>query len=473
MPIGAVNINLNSHNRTRFKTKNMSSAKFNQYAQDSFQSNAIKNNSNISFKGLVLKPNLFKEVAARAENFKLGTQDPAWLKLIARQEPLYERETTIILDEFSRDYNRGIFSDAYKTLRDKTQVFIHPSDLITNRMLHSTYVGSSTGFSAEFMGMNPKLSLTTGTLHDIGQPPFAHDGEVCINNLMKENRIASDFWQGEFWHEKNGLRVVDDIATLVDPQGYHKNLNLTYAVRDGIISHCGEVDENGLMPRKDYMDLRLINKDNRRQAFTWEGCNTKIHDKICYIGTDIEDALKLKFLPPEKKKELVQQVEDLVKSNFKDVNNTVLMNHFSTNLCLHSNPENGLRFSQDTFQLMNTVKKSNYADIYNPIKKAQVPYINDVLSTIFVKLSDLYQGKQTLMKLDGKKKPDVISNFREWLVKYSNAAIKEREEKKYANKILYTNIEDENNYKLSIIDYISGMTDGFAKKSFEELTSIG
>lgn len=55
-----------------------------------------------------------------------------------------------------------------------------------------------------------------------------------------------------FWHEKNGLYFVDNVELLEDNEGYKQNLNLTYAVRDGIISHCGEIDENAIVPRRFY-----------------------------------------------------------------------------------------------------------------------------------------------------------------------------------------------------------------------------
>ena len=75
-----------------------------------------------------------------------------------------------------------------------------------------------------------------------------------------------------------------------------KNLNLTYAVRDGIISHCGEVDENGLKPRSELIDLDTFNSPGQYQPATWEGCVVKLADKIAYVGRDIEDAINLGFL---------------------------------------------------------------------------------------------------------------------------------------------------------------------------------
>ena len=58
-----------------------------------------------------------------------------------------------------------------------------------------------------------------------------------------------------FWHEKNGIVLADYFELVVGSKGLNQQLNLTYAVRDGIISHCGEVDDNGLKPRDKFVNL--------------------------------------------------------------------------------------------------------------------------------------------------------------------------------------------------------------------------
>lgn len=67
-------------------------------------------------------------------------------------------------------------------------------------------------------------------------------------------------------------------------------------MRDGIISHCGEIDENGVRPRDNYIDLYSLTEPNQAQPYTWEACVVKIAGKIAYLGRDIEDALEQKFL---------------------------------------------------------------------------------------------------------------------------------------------------------------------------------
>lgn len=74
--------------------------------------------------------------------------------------------------------------------------------------------------------------------------------------------------------------------------------------------------------------------------------------------------------------------------------------------------------------------------------------------------------------------PEMLSYFLDWLLKYSNLRNKKNIKDKYSvkirryeNNIIY-NIENENDYIRAIIDYISGMTDSFAIKVFNELTSF-
>src|SRR5699024_9836412 len=163
-----------------------------------------------------------------------------------------------------------------------------------------------------------------------------------------------------FWHEKNGLYFVDNVELLEDNEGYKQNLNLTYAVRDGIISHCGEIDENAIVPREDFIDLTEYQFPNQFAPYTWEGCVVKISDKISYIGRDIEDAISLRILD-----EHLEELHSLLghKDNIKNnmiINNTVIINNLIYDLCNNSSPEKGLCFSDTSLELMNKIKEFNY-----------------------------------------------------------------------------------------------------------------
>ena len=102
------------------------------------------------------------------------------------------------------------------------------------------------------MGLNVELTRAIAIAHDIGHSPFGHQGEKILSEISKRDLGKT------FWHEKNGLEFVDKIELLEDKSKNMQNLNLTYAVRDGIISHCGEIDENKLKPRDEYIDSTYV-----------------------------------------------------------------------------------------------------------------------------------------------------------------------------------------------------------------------
>ena len=214
--------------------------------------------------------NSFKDLAANENN-------PKWNNMIKREKELYSRNNDI-RSEFERDYTRIIHSNAYKRMKHKTQVFFSPeSDHICTRIEHVTHVESISYTIANYLGLNTELTKAIATAHDIGHSPFGHQGEKILSEISKR-----DIGIG-FWHEKNGVTAVDKIELLQDNHGVMKNLNLTYAVRDGIISHCGEIDENNLKPREEAINLDDYIAPNQFAPYTWEGCVVKIADKISYL----------------------------------------------------------------------------------------------------------------------------------------------------------------------------------------------
>lgn len=120
-------------------------------------------------------------------------------------------------------------------------------------------------------------------------------------------------------------------------------MNLTYAVRDGIISHCGEIDENCIKPRNGYIDLNNYTYPNQYSPYTWEGCVVKISDKISYIIRDIEDAIYLHIIDNH-----LDELYDLLKyDRAQKINNSNIINTLIYDICSNSSPENGLRFSDE------------------------------------------------------------------------------------------------------------------------------
>lgn len=392
---------------------------------------------------------------SKLKKYSANEENPKWGNMVKREKEIYKRENDI-RSEFERDYTRILHCTAYRRLKHKTQVFYSPeNDHICTRIEHVMHVESVSYTIAKHLGLNTELTKAIATAHDLGHSPFGHEGERILSEISQKDI-------GEpFWHEKNGLEYVDKIELLEDYNRNEQNLNLTYAVRDGIISHCGEIDENRIKPREEYIDLGEYTKPNQYAPYSWEACVVKVADKISYLGRDIEDAITLGILD-EKLEELYQILQSK-----QVINNTVIINHLVKDLCENSSVEKGLCFSDETFKLIKEIKDFNYKNIYKTTKlSASTRYFNILIHEIYYTLKSAYNGNKTLEKIEKMKKiqPEVFSGFEDWLSDYWKYA---RKETNY-NDILF-DIENEKDYCKAIIYYISGMTDNFAIDTYNKI----
>jgi dGTPase len=401
----------------------------------------------------------FKDVAIDVGNAK-------WVNCISREVPLYAREDDI-RTEFARDYNRILHCTAYRRLKHKTQVFFATTnDHICTRIEHVNHVSSISHTIAKYLGLNTELTSAIAIGHDLGHAPFGHAGE----DYIKE--VASAELGDHFWHEKNSLRFVDNCETLEAPSGKHNNLNLTYAVRDGIISHCGEVDENALYPREEFLDLNTITKPNEHKPYTWEGCIVKISDKIAYLGRDIEDALTLKILSRPQLKELSSLVKEHGNYKIREINNTLVIHKLIIDLCKNSSPQNGIMLSEESLRVMNALKIFNYKNIYlHPRLDVFRDYARLIIRSLYSTLKKFYSKENTLevLKKYIETYPVLAATFYEWLLKYGVPNERDSVHNRYDNRILY-DLRNEKDYLKAVIDFISGMTDVFAIRVFTETT---
>ncbi len=399
---------------------------------------------------------IFKDYAANENN-------PKWDNLIKRNKPIYSRNNDI-RSEFGRDYTRIIHSNAYRRLKHKTQVFFSPNDdHICTRIEHVTHVESISFTIAKYLGLNTELTKAIAVAHDIGHSPFGHVGEKILSEISKRDLGYN------FWHERNGLEFVDHIELLEDDKKFKQNLNLTYAVRDGIISHCGEVTKQCIKPRNEFIDLDLYSYPSQFESYTWEGCVVKISDKISYLGRDLEDAITLKILD-----EHLDKLYDLLgySSDNENLNNTIIINYLITDLCENSSPENGLCFSDKAFELIKDINKFNYKNIYAcPRIMPSNRYFEIVINEIYSLLKSTFDYSNTLKNVKKLSKfyPKLSENFSSFLCLYYD--FDNREELKVKNKILF-NKESETDFYKAIIYYISGMTDNFAIDIYNEIISF-
>lgn len=406
-------------------------------------------------------------------------KNPGSEDLEERYKPLYKKDDNDIRSEFYRDYTRILHSEAYRRLKHKTQVFFNvDNDHICTRIEHVSHVESVSYSIAKGLGLDTELTKAIAIGHDLGHAPFGHQGETVIDNILKEKLsdeslivLKNNPGAKVFWHERNGLRFVDKIELLPDPKGIKRNMNLTYAVRDGIISHCGEVDENGIKPRTDKINLwDSFLSPGQYQPFTWEGCVVKLSDKIAYLGRDIEDAIKLGFLKEDGINELKKIAEQFM--GIETINTTALMHTLIMDVIKESSPEKGISLSKEKNELLDTVKTFNYKYIYaNPKFDVYKQYSKMVLEKLVEFYISMYDGTDTLKKLGNTKEYSRLTRFfKEWIEVYSELG--DKKDGAYDNTLIYGDLSNKDDYVWAIADFISGMTDSFAISLFKELITF-
>ncbi|HNX00803.1 MAG TPA: HD domain-containing protein [Candidatus Cloacimonadota bacterium] len=304
---------------------------------------------------------------------------------------LKEEVNDDIRTPYALDRDRILYSGAYRRYHGKTQVFSF-SNLIdeemTNRNLHTTYVSQIARTIGKFLGLNLELIEAISLGHDLGHAPFGHDGEVALSKVCREYGI------GEFHHNIESLHIVDHISR----KG--RGLNLTFQVRDGIISHDGEVHNQILIPNrnkseKEIQDYIANSKKGIKSSWmpgTLEGCVVRITDTIAYIGQDIEDAIRLKILNRE------DLPADCVQ--FLGNTNSLIIDALVKSVIMNSFEKDEIGFDKKTSYYLAKLKKFNYEHIYTD---ANVKHTNGVIfrtmRLLFEKYMDDLQTENTKSKI--------------------------------------------------------------------------
>lgn len=414
-------------------------------------------------------------------------KDCAWL--LKRQKDMYVTSGDN-RSQFERDYTRILHSNSFRRMKHKTQVFFNvENDHICTRMEHVLHVESVSHSIAQALGLNCELTQAIAIGHDLGHTPFGHVGERILNNLAVNGIVENDetivkgfSWEhlknlnGEayFWHERNSLRMVDKLDLLADDTGKERNLNLTFAVRDGIISHCGELKTVALKPRNN-KKIDLYGDFIRSGQFepaTWEGCAVKIADKIAYLGRDIEDAIRLKFITAQD----LEELKDIADENIV-MNTTTLMHRMIVDISRESSPECGIVLGDDNKKLIDDVLKFNNLHIYQSSKfLAYKDYCKMILSWIFRNLAVLYDYDKTIKNIESLPYEILRDSFLDWIYTYTEIDYipedKADKYKRFKNDKIYGKLENRDVYIQAVIDYISGMTDNYAIKVFKEFITF-
>lgn len=227
-------------------------------------------------------------------------------------------------DEFRRDFARVIHCPSFRRLQGKTQIFPgYESDFFRNRLTHSLEVGqiaesiairlnnTHVYFKSADRQINPRICLTASLLHDIGHPPFGHNGEEALDECMREF--------GGFEGNAQTLRIVTQIEKKRrnnlerNPIENRAGLNLTYRTLGAILKYDKKIASNRAADdkvQKGYyecdepivMDIkRHVCPDFEKLGSSFKTIECQIMDiadDIAYSTYDIEDTFKAGFLSP-------------------------------------------------------------------------------------------------------------------------------------------------------------------------------
>lgn len=253
---------------------------------------------------------------------------------------------------FAVDTDRILHSRAYTRYIDKTQVFyLVKNDHITHRVLHVQLVSKIARTLARVFALNEDLAEAIALGHDIGHPPFGHDGEAILDHLSSKFGLAS------FQHNLQSVRFLEHL------ENHGRGCNLTVQVLDGILCHDGEVHNRKISPQGPVsfgeFDRKITAKSNDKNAklrpMTLEGCLVRLADTLSYIGRDIEDAIELKLVSRTDIPEQCQQV--LGRTNGTIVHRLVA--DLIANGC-----EGEVGFSPQVSEALQELKAFNYKYIY-------------------------------------------------------------------------------------------------------------
>jgi dGTPase len=286
---------------------------------------------------------------------------------------------------FAVDTDRILHSRAYTRYIDKTQVFyLIDHEHISHRVLHVQLLSKISRTIGRYLRLNEDLLEAIALGHDIGHPPFGHDGEAILSRLCEAHDI------GPFLHSVQGVRFLDTI----EKSG--RGLNLSLQVLDGILSHDGETHQERLAPdrEKSFADFyreienKQLDPHHNLKPMTLEGCVVRLADTISYIGRDLEDAILLHLVRR-------QDLPPLVRERLGETNGTIIYN-LVTDLITESLNKNYVSYTAETGEALGTLKEFNYRRIYqDPRIKAETDKIEALFADLFTRfLEDVEQDNR-------------------------------------------------------------------------------
>ncbi len=254
-----------------------------------------------------------------------------------------ENPSASFRSEFQRDYDRLIFSSAFRRMQNKTQVFPLPGSVfVHNRLTHSLEVASVGRTLGEMVASRIRESekadkrllseigtivATTCLAHDMGNPPFGHSGEKALSYFFKEGEgkqlkerynLNDQQWADltEFEGNANALRLFTHRYEGRREGGF----SLTYATLASLIKY----PYDSKYPKKKY-GYFASEEEAFRKIFEHVGISANADgsyprhplvylmeaaDDISYLIMDLEDAYKLNIIETQKAIDMLKAFHD-------------------------------------------------------------------------------------------------------------------------------------------------------------------
>ncbi len=232
---------------------------------------------------------------------------------------------------FQLDRDRIVYSNSFRRLKHKTQVFLAPlGDHYRTRLTHTLEVAEIARNITRAMRLNEDLAEAIALGHDLGHTPFGHGGEAALTEI----------YSSHFSHSDQSLRVVD----FLEKRG--QGLNLTLEVRDGILKHSKGFGN-------------IVPSTPGETAITIEGRVVRVADIIAYLNHDLDDALRAKVILPSEIPEIC--LKKLGKTHSERASRMI------EQLVYNSCSKNGiftLDMGSDTFNAMSTLRTFLYNKVY-------------------------------------------------------------------------------------------------------------
>ena len=414
--------------------------------------------------------------------------------------------------EFKRDYDRLIFSSAFRRLQNKTQVFPLPGSIfVHNRLTHSlevASVGMSIGndISRHVIQKRPELKDTLveeiGTIvsaaclaHDLGNPPFGHSGEKAIQTFFSEgpgqkikSMVSSEFWDDitHFEGNANAFRILTHRFKGRRQGGFV----MTYSMLASIVKYpfasclAGDHGKFGFFAsdadsyRKIADELGIFCKSAPGEPLKYARhplvYMVEAADDICYEIMDIEDSHKLKILSFAETEHLLLSFFDediqqkirqrIIDEELTDENEKVVYMRASVigkleNECVAAFLAHEEEILAGTFE----------GSLIDHISKRQKKAYKECEK---ISYSKIFQSKPVLdIELSGYK---IMATLMEVFIE---AAV--NPSRFYSKQLLRRvssqyDIENENLEEriMAVIDYISGMTDIYALDIYQKINGI-